>query len=185
MNVKSLLRRLCRPSVAKAFAAAVLAMPLLAVAVMTAGCDSVNDERIPPYNVHLTFPTVGDWNVYGVQEAAAGHRIYINTPRLRVPSDFPYSQLDYTGFGGLLLVTDVLGDLHAYDLACPYECKADVRIDVPAGSTEARCPSCHSTFSIYTNFGNPTSGPAADRGYALQKYHVHYGGATEYCVISR
>ena len=92
---------------------------------------------------------------------------------------------DRTGYGGLLLVTDVLGDLHAYDLACPFEVRPNVRVSIPEGELFARCPSCGSTFDVFQNRGNPISGPAQERGYALRRYSVVSGGATEYRVVTR
>ena len=156
-----------------------------AITATTAACDSIDDSRIPYAVVHLSFHTVGDWNIHGVKGDAADWQTYIFNDRERVPFDFPYTALDRTGFGGILLVTDVLGDLHAYDLACPYEARPTVRINIPDGETFARCPSCGSTFDIFMNHGNPLSGPAADRGYGLARYSVVSGGATEYRVITR
>lgn len=157
---------------------------LLPLAAFTS-CDSVDDDRIPYAEVHLTFRTVGDWNIYGVQGDAADYRRYIFTSSERVPADFPYTTLDRTGFGGLMIVTDVLGDLHVFDLACPYECRPNIRVFVPEDETVARCPSCGSTFDIFINHGNPLSGPAADRGYALKRYSIVSGGAMEYRVVTR
>lgn len=163
-----------------------IASLLVAVAAMTvASCESVDDDRIPYAEVHLTFHTVGEWNIYGVQGDAAASRTYIFNSKERVPSNFPYTTLDRTGYGGLLLVTDILGDLHAYDLACPYECRPDIRVAVPADELFARCPSCGSTFDIFQNRGNPMTGPAQERGYALKRYSVFSGGATEYRVVTR
>ena len=170
MSIRSLLSRLL--------------MPLLP-AMLLGGCESVDHDRIPYADVHLTFHTVGDWNIYGVQGDAASYRTYIFNSKERVPSNFPYTTLDRTGYGGLLLVTDVLGDLHAYDLACPYECRPNVRVSVPADELFARCPSCGSTFDIFQNRGNPMTGPAQERGYALRRYSVVSGGATEYRVVTR
>ncbi len=150
------------------------------------GCDSVDDNRLPYAEVHLTFHTVGDWNIYGVKGDAADYRTYIfNPPAEKVPSDFPYTVLDRTGYGGLLLVTDVLGNLVAYDLACPYEARPTIRVRVPDGELFAECPDCGSTYDIFTNHGMPRSGPAADRGYSLTRYSVVSGGATEYKVVTR
>ena len=148
-------------------------------------CESVNDERIPYAEVRLTFHTVGDWNIYGVKGDAASSRTYIHTATECVPTGFPYTKLDRTGFGGILLVTDVVGELCAYDLACPYEVRANVRLTVDANELSARCPTCGSRFDIYQNHGNPISGPAMDRGYALKRYSVTSGGATEYRVVTR
>ncbi len=168
----------------------ILLLAVGALLSITSACDSVNDNRIPYAEVHLTFHTIGDWNIYGVKADAAGHQRYIHTPQLKVPADFPYTALDRTGYGGLLLVTDVLGDLHAYDLCCPVEVKPNVRIEIPLkadGTSEpyAECPVCKSRYDVFANRGNAMSGPAAERGYALQRYSVASGGPTEYRVITR
>lgn len=163
------------------FKAAIL---LTFASLITTGCDSVDDERIPYSEVHLTFRTEGDWNVYGVKGNAAYCR-YILASDIKTPEDFPYAVLDRTGYGGILLVSDVMGDLVAYDLACPYEARPTVRLNVPDEEVYAECALCGSTFDIYTNHGNPRSGPAADRGYALQRYSVTSGGALEYLIVTR
>lgn len=152
-------------------------------------CDSVDDNRIPYAEVHLTFHTVGDWNIHGIA-GALDHKSYIYNSTERVPGDFPYTSLDRTGFGGLLIVSDALGDAHVYDLACPMEVRPNVRIRIPVnadGSAEtyAECPSCGSRYDVFMNHGNPMSGPAADRGFGLQRYSIVSGGATEYRVVTR
>lgn len=161
-----------------------LHLTIFALGVLSA-CNSVDDNRIPYADVHLTFHTVGDWNIYGVKGSAADSRRYIFNQKEHVPSDFPYTVLDRTGFGGILLVTDVIGETLAFDLACPYECRANVRVEVPQGELYAQCPECGSTYDVFTNFGKPRSGPAADKGYSLTRYSVISGGATEYRVVTR
>lgn len=159
----------------------------VAAAVAVVACDKVDDDRIPYAPVHLSFATVADWLQWGVTEESAGCRSYIYVPgsRLNTPAGFPYKAADATGYGGLLLVTDVLGSPVAYDLSCPYEARPDVRIEVPEGELFARCPKCGSTYDVFTNHGYPMSGPAAERGYALQCYSVLSGGALEYRVVTR
>lgn len=159
-------------------AVAAVAVLLAAVAV---SCDSIDDERLPPAPVRLTFANIGEWNVYGVG-GALDHRRFIR--ELKIPANFNYTELSYTGFGGILLVGDINGEPQAYDLACPVECRSDVRVSVTDGSY-AECPKCHSTYEIFTNFGYPLSGEAAKRGYGLTRYKVFFGGATEYAVITR
>lgn len=161
---------------------------LVAITALNA-CDSVDDNRIPFAEVHLTFPNVGVWNIYGVS-GAVDYRRYINTPTEKFPADFPYTALDRTGYGGLLLVSDILGDVHVYDLSCPVEARPNVRIYVPqapGGGNEqyAECPSCKSRYDVFVNRGNPMSGLAAERGFGLQRYSIVSGGATEYRVITR
>ena len=154
------------------------------ITLIIAGCHSVDDERIPYAEVRLTFATVGDWNRYGIGGAGDCKR-FIYTRDLRTPADYPYTSLDRTGYGGLLLAMDAMGNLVVYDLACPYEARANVRINVAEGATYAECPDCGSTYEIYTNYGLPLSGPAARLGYALKRYSSHSGGALEYLVITR
>lgn len=159
---------------------------LFAIFFSLAGCsDSVDDNRIPYCEVHLTFRTAGEWNLYGVKGDAADYQRYILATDMKVPASFPYTALDRTGYGGLLIVTDVLGDLHVYDLSCPYECSPRIRVDIPSGELYARCPSCGSTYEVFSNGGMPRSGPAAERGYALQRYAINSGGALNYRVVTR
>ena len=66
-------------------------LPALTLAAMLTACESVDDDRIPYAEVHLTFHTVGDWNIYGVQGDAASSRTYIFNSKERVPSNFPYT----------------------------------------------------------------------------------------------
>ena len=157
------------------------------IALIVCSCDSVDDERIPYAPVHLSFATVADWLQWGVAEESAGHRSYIYIPggRQNIPLGYPYKAADATGYGGLLLVTDAMGNPVAYDMSCPYEARPDVRIEVPSGELYARCPKCGSTYDIFTNHGNPRSGPAAERAYGLQRYSVISGGALEYRAVTR
>lgn len=147
-----------------------------------AGCKHLDDDRIPPAPVRLSFNTIADWNTYGVT-GALGHKRYIKSER--IPRDFPYTALSQTGFGGILIVGDILGAPRAYDLACPVECKADVCIIVDTEASNAYCPKCHSVYDIFTNYGQPLSGPAHDYGYGLQKYYIGAGNQGEYMVVIR
>lgn len=149
---------------------------------MLAGCHRLDDQRIPPAPVRLQFYTVAEWTTYGVV-GALSHKRYIKDQR--IPSDFPYTALSQTGFGGLLLVGDILGAPRAYDLACPVECKSDVRIVVDDETLNACCPKCGSVYSIFSNYGQPISGPAAELGYGLQKYYVGAGSQGEYMIVTR
>lgn len=154
----------------------------LAITVIASACHSVDDDRIPPVAVYVPFATQADWTVYGVA-GATSWRCFVKS--LREPANYPYSALSQTGFGGVLLVSDIHGDPVAYDLACPYECKADIRVVVDQQLQRARCPKCGSVYDIFTNYGYPVGGPSAERGYALQRYHVGQGGQNEFKVITR
>lgn len=160
------------------------ALSAITVCAVLQGCHKIDDERIPPLPVYIAFGTVGVWDTYGVAGATA-HKQFILTDKLREPDNFPYTALSQTGFGGVLLVSDILGDPQAYDLACPVEVRQNVRVYVDETKNVARCRECESEYDIYSNYGSPLSGPAADYGYGLQRYHVSHGSSTEYMVITR
>lgn len=158
---------------------------LLAAAVLmvlVVGCNSVDDDRLPAYPVRITFRTQAEWIIYG--PAGAGDFRYFIKSR-QIPKNFPYTALDETGYGGVLLVTDINGDNQAVDLSCPVEARPDVRVEVPNGELYAKCPECGSTYEVFSNVGMPRSGFAAEQGYALTRYHVQYGGAGEYIYVTR
>lgn len=152
-----------------------------AVACMLSACHTIDDDRIPATPVNITFSSIGMWDTYGVGGALDTQR-FIKSER--VPASYPYAAGSYTGFGGVLLVCDYQGNAVAYDLACPVECKATVRVKVNTDSHIAECPTCHSTYAIFENYGYPLSGLAAERGYGLRRYYV-VSGATDYRVITR
>lgn len=145
-----------------------VAWGILSVLLMCA-CGSVDDKRIPNAPVNLVFNDAGVWSVYGLG-GAMQHKRFIREDR--IPADFPYTASSYTGYGGLLLVSDYYGNLVVYDLACPVECRRDVRVAVDTELNVAACPVCHSTYAIFENFGSPLSGLAAEREYGLTKYNI-------------
>lgn len=151
-------------------------------ALFLSACDSVDDERIPSMPVRIDFPTVGDWQRYGVA-AALDSRSFIKADR--IPQGFPYTEMSATGFGGILLVCSFDNNPLAYDLSCPVEVKPSVRVSVDKENNVARCSVCGSAYDVFRT-GAPLSGPAADKGYALTRYRVGPGAdALQYMVVSR
>lgn len=144
-------------------------MAALAFICSTSSCTSIDDERIPPYSVYLSFPTEADWITYGVNGAMT-HRSFIKSQR--IPANYPYTAMSLTGFGGVLLCSDYVGEYVAYDLACPVECRQDVRIVVDNVEHNAYCPVCGSRYDIFGTHGYPLSGIAHERHYGLQVYRV-------------
>ena len=157
-----------------------LSISLIAALLLVAGCDRLDNQRIPPAPVNITFATVGDWNVQGIG-GALDYKRFIKEQLL--PPDYHYSALSATGFGGILLAGDVNGEPVAYDLSCPAECKRDVRILVDAEAMVAECPKCHSTYDIFSLGGHPLSGQAARDGFGLRRYNVG-PGRNEYMIVS-
>lgn len=130
-------------------------------------CHSVDDDRIPYAPVNIPFNTPAMWETCGVT-AALQHRSFQRDRG--IPSNYPYTSLTYTGFGGVLLCGDIMGNPVAYDLSCPVERNRTVLIIVDEESANAYCPRCGSVYDIFSNFGVPLAGVAAQKGYALRRY---------------
>ena len=74
---------------------------LPACLLLLAGCDSVDDMRIPSVNVFLDLGNAGLWNTYGVH--GYGECRMFNREN-RIPDNFPYIERSATGYGGIMLV---------------------------------------------------------------------------------
>lgn len=148
---------------------------------MAVACNTVDDDRIPYAPVRISFSTQAMWETFGVTGAVQS-RSFVRDQGL--PAGFPYTDLTYTGFGGVLLCGDIHGNAVAYDLACPVERSRTTLIIVDQDAVNAFCPKCGSIYDIYANFGIPLAGEAAQRGYALKRYSVSQGTQTDYRLIS-
>lgn len=171
-----------RRGVSRLYAGMVYMMAAVIFAGLLSGCESVDDDRIPPYEVWVTFDTQADWITYGVP-GALDYRMFVKSQRL--PANYPYSVGSATGFGGVLLCGNYVGEPVAFDLACPVECRQDVRIIVDSETHRGRCPVCGSTYDIFSGTGAPLSGVAAEQRYGLQVYRVSAGAQGRYRVITR
>lgn len=169
-----------------------LALTLLMIDV--AGCDTTDliTDRIPRMPVYLPFTTQSDWHEYGIggdygMGGAMQSRIFIRSEK--IPAKYPYPDYSYTGFGGLLLTCDVNSELHVFDLACPVERRADVRVAITEEFT-ARCPVCGSQYDVFgteTKPGAAISGPAVTLGkkvYGLRPYRVVFGTDGRYALLT-
>lgn len=163
--------------------AAALAATVAAGAALT-GCRHVDNKRTPPADVWIAFVTPDMWNTYGVPGAMDTRRFVLNANPVE-PKGFPYTALMRTGYGGVLLVADIHGNPVAYDLSCPVENKPDIRVNVDPDTRTAVCSRCHSSYEIFTSYGNAVSGPALEYAYGLTLYYCGPGRNGEYRVISR
>lgn len=159
-------------------------MSAAAIAAVMTGCDHVDFDRIPPTNVRLSFDTEAEWTRYGTP-GALDHKEFILDGSTRIPAEFPWTALTYTGYGGILLVGDISGAPYAYDLACPVEVRRDVRIQIDPATNEAVCPVCGSRYSVYNNYGSPISGEARKLKRGLRRFNVGPGMNGEFMVVSR
>ena len=127
-----------------ATAAAIFAAALSACCT---SCNTITDDALPALPVNINLSPVSVWNTYGVT-AFGSYRYFVM--QNSEPSGFPYIGQSATGFGGVLLVcgfnpyTTDAGVPMAYDLACPVERRAEVRVRMKATDTfpMAVCPEC-------------------------------------------
>lgn len=135
--------------------------------------ESTSEDKFPYVNVYVAFNTQAEWYTYGVTSACTW-KFFDRTSNK--PTNFPYTGEMSTGFGGLFLFQDISGNTSAVDAACPVERDANTRIWLNSETGIARCQSCGSEFNLFEYHGHPISGPAAEKGYALQEYSVDFVG---------
>ncbi len=143
---------------------------------VTACGESINNKRLPSYPVDINLTGAGMWNTWGVGGVGM-YRTFIKEQN--VPQGFPWLAGTFTGYGGILLagvdaVSNFADDTWpylpvAYDLSCPVEAEADIRVYVN-DKFEAVCPKCDSHYTILSG-GGPLSGPAVGLKYGLERYN--------------
>ena len=137
---------------------------------IAASCTEIKDNQIPEYPVSINLSTAGYWQTYGVTSPGT-YQMFIKSEC--IPANYPYNANIYTGFGGVLLVSDVYTNTPiAYDLSCPVERRANVRVAISGDSFDAVCSSCGSHFDVMGGWGTPISGKALTQKVGLSKYNV-------------
>ncbi len=94
--------------------------------------------------------------------------------------DEPRLEGERLGFGGLAVVhsSKVLNEFYAFDLACPYENRASVQLEIK--DLFLKCPECKSEFDVTSGFGVPTKLPART---PLRRYRCSYNPHTYQLTI--
>lgn len=164
---------------------------LFSACLIFTGCNSVDDNRIPSMPVNIVIDNPGLWNTYGVSGFGV-YRNFIYTSSLKLPLGFPYTSSSATGFGGVLLIEGMdpfSGDSSvplAYDLACPVERQANVRIEIDPESYMAICPVCESVYDVTMQRGAPVAGMAATGNYkyGLRTYKCSGNPASGYIIAN-
>lgn len=165
----------------------VMCVAMAAVLLSAAGCHEVNDDRIPYAVVSLNLSDIAVWHKWGVSGYGV-NRKFIKSENL--PAGYPYLERDATGFGGVLLIdgmdpyTGTTSAPNAYDLACPVERDAKIRVNINAETLEAVCPKCGSTYDVTMAGGAPTWGPAAEQHYAMKRYKCVPSNGQGYIIIN-
>jgi len=140
----------------------------------TTACTKIDNTTLPSYTVYIPLDSYALWNTYGVS-GLGDYRIFNRTKQL--PSNFPYTALMYTGYGGVLLMMGLDASTSsyepvAYDCACPVERSVNTTVSVNASNFEAVCPQCGSRFDVFQGSGGPLSGTALTRKVGLTIYKV-------------
>ena len=135
---------------------------LMGILILCA-CTDTEKNYFPSYRVNLELDLTFEDKALNEQMA---YKTYI------VGQTSGLAASDMTGFGGVL-VYHGLGGIAAYDLACPYEMKRTVRIEVAEDGIKAVCPQCGSEFGIFENAGAVLKGPATQ---GLKIYQTYQNG---------
>ncbi|MGM9804366.1 MAG: hypothetical protein ACI308_09345 [Muribaculaceae bacterium] len=151
--------------------------------IAIASCHSLDDDRISgTCRIDLTMS--GTWSVYGVH-AVGDYKYFIKEKHQ--PSNFAFTATTYTGNGGVLLIgttgTGTGGVIPmAYEMACPNCRKHSTLIEMDAASLEAYCPVCSSRYNVLLGGGQPVSGPAQSKHYALHRYKATPSASGGYMI---
>jgi hypothetical protein len=137
------------------------------LALLFVGCNDNVISSIPDFPVYLqlnlttTYPTFK--NSY--------NKFYIFKQGVVVT--------DRIGYGGILVYTGLDGGYYAFDMACPYEVKQNIRV-YPNDVGQAICEGCGSVFEIGYGIGYPSKGVAKE---ALKRYKTTLSG--DILIITR
>ncbi len=157
---------------------------LLLLLFVVLSCESIDDSRIPATAVNIEIDDQGLWNTYGVHSYGE-YRYFVKQEQQ--PSNFPYTALTYTGFGGVLLVSGYSNGNYnvplAYDMACPVEARYNVRLRFDQQNLNAYCPKCNSRYDVCEGSGRPISGEALNKNYGLQRYRVVAASFGGYVIV--
>ena len=142
--------------------------------------------------VNISLADAGLWNTYGVSGFGSSRNFIYNASGSSQPSGFAYKYGSATGFGGVLLIEgiDAFNPAYAaplaYDLACPVERKASIRVHIDKQTYVAVCNECNSTYDVTMGNGAPLSGVAASGKYkyALRQYSVIASGNGGYFITN-
>lgn len=130
-------------------------------------CTKTEHSYFPSYPVYLELDlTFEDKDLNGVM----AYKEYI------LGKTSGLGATERTGLGGVLVYHSVDG-YYAYDLACPYEIQASVRVEMDDDAIYAVCPKCGSKYNVFEGYGSLVEGPA---GQGLKRYQTYMSGTKLY-----
>ncbi len=145
---------------------------LLFVATFLCGCDDSYVSSIPSYPVSLQLYLTSTYPNFKYST----NQFLLFEKRI--------NETDRIGYGGILVCSGVDFDdsgntiYYAFDMACPYEAKKDVRVyPVKDGLGQVKCEKCGSVYNVGYGRGDPASGPATE---ILKQYKTSLSGDVLY-----
>lgn len=139
-----------------------------------AGCKDNVQSPIPNYPVYLELNLT---STYPTFRNSVNQFLEFKT-REKLP------ETSSIGFGGIIVYSgsslDDYGNTqyYAFDMACPYEIKRDVKVYPDTnGLSHVICEKCGSVFDVSFGSGGPISGPAKD---FLKRYKTSLSGDVLY-----
>ena len=86
--------------------------------------------------------------------------------------DINFAIGERAGFGGVLVVHNMLDEYKAFDRTCPYEINAGITVEVDNEVLYAVCPKCGTTYEIGIGAGIPNG----QSKHGLRQYNVTLNG---------
>lgn len=111
------------------------------------GCENENQRRIPDMPVYLELDLNGTYSTF-------------RNPLDTVVYEYPVTVKDRIGYGGVLINIGYDEKYYAYDLACPYEAKPDIRVYPDESGMKVVCRKCGSEFDIWNGTGMVSKTPS-------------------------
>ena len=127
--------------------------------IVLASCENNYYSSIPSYPVNLELNILGEYPHFVPDNIMQS--LTFTTPRLMT---------DRLGYGGILVLTGLDAQYHAFDLACPVECRRDIRVEIDG--MFAVCPQCGEKYEVFYGIGNATQGISKE---PLRRYN---------CIVS-
>ena len=134
------------------------------ISLFLISCDDTYISSIPDYPVYLELNLVTTYPIF--RNSYNKHMTFLT----------PITAVERTGYGGILVYTGFDGAYYAFDMSCPYEHQATVRV-YPNELGQAVCEKCGSVYDIGYGVGNPSSGKSKE---VLKKYKTIYSNDVLY-----
>lgn len=131
---------------------------IVCVLLLLAGCDGVNNSSVPPNPVHVEIDTRIGAFVNFIPTALNDYVTVDRTGYHYNGNTYPLGAMDATGYGGVVVYIDMMGNYTAYDMACPYCAQRARRQSCVIDGIFAICPHCGEEYDLGSGTAVPTKG---------------------------